>query len=83
MIDVGVDVGGTFTDFTFFDRESGDHWVKKVSSTPSDVAVAVLAGLEEIELSRVGNIIHGTTVALNSVIQRGGQDRDRHDQRLS
>ena len=72
MIDVGVDVGGTFTDFTFFDRESGDHWVKKVSSTPSDVAAAVLAGLEDVELSRVGNIIHGTTVALNSVIQRGG-----------
>ncbi len=72
MIDVGVDVGGTFTDFTFFDRESGDHWVKKVSSTPSDVAAAVLAGLEDVELSRVGNIIHGTTVALNSVIQRAG-----------
>ncbi len=72
MIDVGVDVGGTFTDFTFFDRESGEHWVKKVSSTPSDVAAAVLAGLEDVELSRVGNIIHGTTVALNSVIQRAG-----------
>lgn len=72
MIDVGVDVGGTFTDFTFFDRESGEHWVKKVPSTPSDVAAAVLTGLEDIDLGRVGNIIHGTTVALNSVIQREG-----------
>ena len=69
---VAVDVGGTFTDFTFFDRESGQHWVKKVPSTPSDVAAAVLTGLEDIELSRVGNIIHGTTVALNSVIQAAG-----------
>ncbi len=72
MIDVGVDVGGTFTDFTFFDRESGEHWVRKVPSTPSDVAAAVIAGLEDIDLSRAGNIIHGTTVALNSIIQRAG-----------
>ena len=72
MIDVGVDVGGTFTDFTFFDRDSGDHWVKKVPSTPSDIAEAVLEGLKEVDLSQVGNIVHGTTVALNSVIQRVG-----------
>ena len=72
MIDVGVDVGGTFTDFTFFDRDSGELWVKKVPSTPSDVAAAVLTGLDDIDLADVGNIIHGTTVALNSVIQRAG-----------
>jgi len=74
---VGIDVGGTFTDFLLMDEE-GNPGVFKVLSTPEDPSVAVLRGLEEMAASRsctlegflreVEIVVHGTTVTTNAVI---------------
>jgi N-methylhydantoinase A len=75
---VGIDVGGTFTDFYAFDRMSGTTLVHKTPSTPENPAKAIIAGLRElaaasgIPLSSVGSLAHGTTVATNALIQRKG-----------
>jgi N-methylhydantoinase A len=73
MVVVGIDVGGTFTDLTEIDEETGGVRVTKVASTPGDGARAVLGGLEGIADPRaVRRIVHGTTVATNAIIQRRG-----------
>ncbi|MGD8385701.1 MAG: hydantoinase/oxoprolinase family protein [Desulfobacteraceae bacterium] len=74
---VGIDVGGTFTDFLLME-EAGTPRVFKVLSTPEDPSVAVLQGLEEMAdsqgcaldafLENVEIIVHGTTVTTNAVI---------------
>jgi len=75
---IGVDVGGTFTDFFAFDTASGEVHIHKLPSTPSNPADAIIAGLEEIalrhwiELSRVTRLVHGTTVGTNALIERRG-----------
>ncbi len=75
---IGVDVGGTFTDFHAFDDETGVVHVHKTPSTPDDPARAVLAGLSrlaadnEIELGQLRRLSHGTTVATNALIQGNG-----------
>ncbi|MHC4549737.1 MAG: hydantoinase/oxoprolinase family protein [Planctomycetota bacterium] len=61
---VGVDTGGTFTDFTVEGR------VFKLRSTPDDPARAVLEGLRQLEGPL--RIVHGTTVATNALLTRGG-----------
>ncbi len=73
MVVVGIDVGGTFTDLTEIDEETGRVRITKVPSTASDEARAVVAGLERIADPRaVRRIVHGTTVATNAIIQRRG-----------
>lgn len=69
---IGVDIGGTFTDFVVYDSESGENSVLKVPSTPENPALALLNGLEEggIDLSQVAQLAHGTTVTTNAVIQK-------------
>src|SRR4051794_22280749 len=75
---VGVDVGGTFTDFFAFDDSADRIVLHKVASTPGNPADAVIAGLRElqslhgIDLSAVTRLSHGTTVATNALIQRRG-----------
>jgi N-methylhydantoinase A len=78
---IGVDVGGTFTDFVLVD-DHGHVTEAKTSSTPMDPSEAVLKGLQELADSRhvdltkllaeCSLIIHGTTVALNALIQLRG-----------
>ncbi len=69
MIFIGVDTGGTFTDFVYF--KEGSVGVLKVLSTPHNPAQAVLEGLKIIGGSgRV--IIHGSTVATNALLERKG-----------
>ena len=73
MVVVGIDVGGTFTDLTEVDEETGAVRISKVPSTPSDEGQAVLSGLQRIADPRsVRRIVHGTTVATNAIIQRRG-----------
>ncbi|MFQ5894151.1 MAG: hydantoinase/oxoprolinase N-terminal domain-containing protein, partial [Nitrospinota bacterium] len=68
---VGIDTGGTFTDFIVV--ADGGVRVHKVLSTPRDPAGAVLRGLEELGLEPAGcEIIYGTTVATNALIERKG-----------
>src|SRR3954471_23665097 len=75
---IGVDVGGTFTDFFAFDDADDRIVLHKVASTPANPAEAVIAGLRElgtchgIDLSAVTRLSHGTTVATNALIQRRG-----------
>lgn len=76
-IRVGIDVGGTFTDFTVLDDETGSMRHFKVSSTPHDPSEAIetgIAGFAErgLQPSAVVHFGHGTTVATNMVIERRG-----------
>ena len=74
MFIVGVDVGGTFTDVTAVDTESGDVRIGKVPSQPLDEAAAVLAGLAAlgVESGAVRRLVHGTTVGTNAILERRG-----------
>src|SRR5256714_12624525 len=75
---IGVDVGGTFTDFFAFDDTTDRIVLHKVASTPASLAHAVLVGLKQlaeqhgIELDMVTRLSHGTTVATNALIERRG-----------
>jgi N-methylhydantoinase A len=78
---IGVDVGGTFTDFLVVSDE-GSRLEHKTSSTPEDSAQGVVVGLEAIAarldlewsafLNSVEAIVHGTTVATNAILTRRG-----------
>ncbi|MBN1940507.1 MAG: hydantoinase/oxoprolinase family protein [Candidatus Aminicenantes bacterium] len=71
LIRVGVDTGGTFTDFVIF-RE-GRLSTKKIPSTPDDPSRAILQGLSEfLESGKPLLVIHGTTVATNALLERKG-----------
>src|SRR5436190_3810826 len=72
---VGVDTGGTFTDFVF--ELNGRLEIFKLPSTPSDPSQAILSGLSRItELSGTQltalEVVHGTTVGTNALLQRRG-----------
>jgi N-methylhydantoinase A len=75
---VGVDIGGTFTDFCVFDEESGALATLKVLSRPDQPGAEVTTGLAElaerhgIAPAEVAYFTHGTTVGVNTVIQRKG-----------
>lgn len=75
---VSVDVGGTFTDVILFDHESKQLHITKTPSTPSDQSIGVMEGLRKIcvlagaDESDVTNILHGTTVATNAVLEGKG-----------
>ena len=67
---IGVDTGGTFTDFVYKD---GLEWgVYKVLSTPVNPAEAVLSGLKYLAQGKKKQIVHGSTVATNAILERAG-----------
>lgn len=72
MIRIGIDIGGTFTDFVIYHPEDGSFNTFKLPSTPEDPAVAVLQGLEMVAGSQNAAIIHGSTVATNALLERKG-----------
>ncbi|MCT7667450.1 hydantoinase/oxoprolinase family protein [Shinella kummerowiae] len=78
MYRIGIDVGGTFTDFVLVNTEGGSIAFHKVPSTPDDPSRAIATGiLEMLELNRVdpaqvAYVGHGTTVATNMVIEGRG-----------
>lgn len=74
---VGIEVGGTFTDLIAV-REDGAATIHKTPSTPDDPSRAAVTGLSEL-LARMGaggaevtELLHGSTIAANSLIQRRG-----------
>ena len=75
---IGVDVGGTFTDFSLFDTQSGQLNHYKRSSTPEDPSKAIMGGIQEILAEQhidpmdVSYLAHGTTVATNALIEKKG-----------
>ena len=71
---IGIDVGGTFTDFVVYDRTSAETTTLKVPTTPADPSIGIAEGLDRlgIALSEVAGIAHGTTTATNALIERRG-----------
>jgi N-methylhydantoinase A/oxoprolinase/acetone carboxylase beta subunit/N-methylhydantoinase B/oxoprolinase/acetone carboxylase alpha subunit len=75
---VGIDIGGTFTDFVLFDGECGQLHLHKCLTTPKDPAVGALEGLEELlrgarlDFGDIGHLVHGTTLVTNAIIERRG-----------
>lgn len=70
---LGVDVGGTFTDFVAYDVEAKQLQVWKRLSTPSDPTSGILEGLAQIEpVDAIDNVRLGTTVATNAILERNG-----------
>jgi N-methylhydantoinase A len=74
---VGVDIGGTFTDIVFLDDDGRVH-TKKVSSSVDDYARAIVEGVRELFRETglagddVGEVLHGTTVASNAILELRG-----------
>ena len=75
---VGVDVGGTFTDFCAFDESTNELHTLKVLSTPDEPGAEVMEGIAALETrygvapESITYFTHGTTVGVNTVIQRKG-----------
>jgi N-methylhydantoinase A len=75
---LGVDVGGTFTDLLLVNEKTGQTWKAKVSSTPHDQSEGVLRGIErvcglaEVSPEAIDHVMHGTTVATNTVLTGTG-----------
>jgi len=75
---IGVDIGGTFTDFALLDDRSGSIVVHKQLTTPADPSVSVLDGIDALlaragaSIGEVRGIVHGMTLVTNAVLERKG-----------
>jgi N-methylhydantoinase A len=75
---LGCDIGGTFTDFVLVDDKTGEFQINKCLTTPADPSDAVEEGvrglLERVPgfVSKIDEIIHGTTLVINAIIERKG-----------
>jgi N-methylhydantoinase A len=75
---MGIDIGGTFTDFAMIDDSSGAATLEKLLTTPEDPSVAVLEGVRKLLASgnvpaaELRSIVHGSTLVTNAVIERKG-----------
>ena len=75
---IGVDIGGTFTDFALIDDATGAMSIHKQLTTPKDPSRAVLEGIDTllaargVPMSSVSTVIHGSTLVTNALIERRG-----------
>jgi len=71
-LQIGIDTGGTFTDFVLFDGHAIS--IHKLPSTPEDPSKSILSGIKEILGNGFSNlhVVHGTTVATNALLERKG-----------
>ena len=79
---LAIDIGGTFTDATLIDEETGAVSIAKVLSTPADPSLGFMAAAErilaesDVAAADVHFVVHATTVATNAIIEgtiaRGG-----------
>jgi N-methylhydantoinase A/oxoprolinase/acetone carboxylase beta subunit len=75
---LGCDIGGTFTDFVLLNDETGEMKTGKCLTTPRDPSDAVEEGIRVLEATTPGfvgkldELIHGTTLVINSIIERKG-----------
>ncbi len=75
---LGIDIGGTFTDFVLFDNDSNQLYFAKTLTTYPDPTVGIFNGVKEIEtkygfqVKNMSGIVHGTTLVTNAVIERKG-----------
>jgi N-methylhydantoinase A len=72
---LAIDVGGTFTDVTLADAATGKTWITKTPSTPHDLSVGFMTGIQKIlALGSSGSadimrVFHGTTTATNAILE--------------
>src|SRR6058998_549237 len=77
-IRIGVDVGGTFTDFVLVDEHRDLIYTGKRLTTPGDPSVAITAGIERllplagVSIDVLHSVVHGTTLVANTLIERTG-----------
>ncbi len=77
-LSVAVDIGGTFTDVALLDKATGKVWRAKTPSVPSDPSEAFLNGIRLAladagrEAASLGQVLHGTTVATNMILEDKG-----------
>ncbi len=75
---VGIDIGGTFTDFVLMNDSDQTIAIHKRLTTPEDPSISVLEGLFElladasVSIEKVESIIHGSTLVTNAVTRAGG-----------
>ena len=69
---LGIDVGGTFTDFVSYDSKTQKLEVWKTSSTPDDPSDGILNGMTQNSSGQVEYMRFGTTVATNAILERKG-----------
>ena len=75
---VAVDIGGTFTDISLLDRRSGQVWRAKTPSVPVDPSQAFMTGVDAVlaqaglHAADLGQVLHGTTVATNMILEGKG-----------
>ena len=76
---IGVDIGGTFTDFQIFDARTGQIRPFKVPTTPEDPSIGLMEGIkgaaarDGFDLADVGYILHGTTIATNAAFRASAE----------
>jgi N-methylhydantoinase A len=77
-IRVGVDVGGTFTDFVLVDERRDLIYTGKRLTTPGDPSLAIAEGIERLlreadtDIGQLHSVVHGTTLVANTIIERSG-----------
>lgn len=71
---VSMDIGGTFTDVVAYDGETGEVRATKASTTPGELSVGVMKGLQALvpSLADIEFLVHGTTQGLNAFLERRG-----------
>ena len=73
---LGCDIGGTFTDFVLVNDDTGEFQINKCLTTPGDPSDAVEQGIRELLeqtpgfMPKIDEIIHGTTLVINAIIER-------------
>jgi N-methylhydantoinase A len=68
---LGVDVGGTFTDFVLLD-DAGRIRIHKLLTSARDPSLAILQGIADLEIGAGATVVHGATVATNALLERRG-----------
>ena len=74
---LGVDIGGTFTDLTLLDADTGEMIGIKTPTQQDDPSQGILNGIELLKQRRIrpediGYFVHGMTIGLNTLLQRKG-----------
>src|ERR1700726_2707396 len=74
MITVAIDIGGTFTDLVGFDDRAGKFVEAKSLTTPHDLTQGILDCIRQsgLSASAIDELIHGSTIAINTLIERKG-----------
>jgi N-methylhydantoinase A/oxoprolinase/acetone carboxylase beta subunit len=78
MYKLGIDIGGTFTDFTLVDETDGEITIEKEPTTPENPAVGALTGTRrlletnDVSFGDLSTVVHGTTLVSNTLIEKTG-----------